>query len=351
MSNLDHSESPSILFLGSDNPSSNSRRRADSLERIGCKVYVLDLPNLIGFRSKWQHFFDYRTGFLFTQRKLLRNLQLAIASADFKADVVWIDSGELVGPRVLKCLTGYYNSPVILYNSDDPTGSRDGGRFISLVRSLPFYTLTVFTRLESSLEALALGAQRSATVSSSYDEVGHVAPADGFVTPFSKVVSFIGTFIPGEKRDHFLLQLANSGLPLIIRGNRWNRSFYWSKLLHFCNAAAVYGRDYAHFLKDAAINIGFLSHRNRDLVTRRSFEIPACGGLFCAERTSEHQLLYEDGVEAVFWDSVDECIALCKELLADAPRNHLIRTAGHHHILAAGFGNDDICRQILNLLP
>jgi spore maturation protein CgeB len=350
MSNLGHSQTPSILFLGSDDPSTTSRQRADSLVRIGCKVLILNPSNLIGFRTKWQRFLDYRTGFFFIQRKLLSNLLFSIANADFTAEVIWIDSGELVGPRIVKFLSRHYRSPVILYNVDDPTGSRDGRRFISLARSLPFYTLTVFTRLESSLEAMALGAQRSVTVSRSYDEVVHVVPADRCATPLSNVVSFIGTFIPGEKRDHFLLQLANSGLPLIIRGNRWNRSISWPKLRHFCKAAAVYGEEYSLTLKNTAINIGLLSHRNRDLVTQRTFEIPACGGLFCAERTSEHQLLFEDGVEAAFWDSDDECIAVCKKLLADVPCNQSIRTAGHNHMLAAGFGNEDICRQILSLV-
>jgi hypothetical protein len=96
-----------------------------------------------------------------------------------------------------------------------------------------------------------------------------------------------------------------------------------------------------------AVTLGFLSHQNRDLVTTRSFETPACGGLFCAERTSEHQLLYEDGWEAVFWDSTEECILQCNKLLGDPELRQKICTTGAQHVREIGVGNEDICRQIL----
>ena len=99
----------------------------------------------------------------------------------------------------------------------------------------------------------------------------------------------------------------------------------------------------------ASICLGFLSHQNRDLHTRRSVEIPACGGLLCAERTSEHQLLYEEGVEALFWDTAEECAKKCKKILADSQLNHSVRSASSRRIREMGVGNEDICRQILTI--
>jgi spore maturation protein CgeB len=338
-----------ILYIGADHPSTTSRHRADALRRLGCDVYVVNPQKLIGSRNRLQAWLDYRTGYRLFQRKLRLSLVAALPHKTYSPDLIWVDSGELIGPRILRLLLSIYNAPAILFNVDDPTGRRDGNRFLLVRSSLPLYNLCVSCRFETSLEFMALGALRSVVVSRSYDESIHnpsplVLPAQA-----EKRVSFVGTFIPGENRDQFLLALARpANLPLVIYGNRWPRSRLFDKLKRFYYGPALSGDAYLKAINTPAVSLGFLSHGNRDLVTQRSFETPACGGLFCAERTSEHQLLFEDGVEVVFWDSVDECIQVCRSLLRDVQTNRAIRNAGQQHMLAAGFGNEDICRQVLN---
>jgi len=100
-------------------------------------------------------------------------------------------------------------------------------------------------------------------------------------------------------------------------------------------------------IQGAKLCLGLLSKENRDLHTQRSAEIPYAGGLFCAERTSEHRQLYTEGAEAVFWSDAEECIQACRRLLADEPLRERIRIAGMHRIRALGLGNESICRQIL----
>ena len=67
---------------------------------------------------------------------------------------------------------------------------------------------------------------------------------------------------------------------------------------------AIYGDDYLKAIQLAKVSLGLLSKGNRDLHTTRTFEIPYCGGLLCAERTSEHLQLYQEDVEAVYWSDV-----------------------------------------------
>jgi hypothetical protein len=74
------------------------------------------------------------------------------------------------------------------------------------------------------------------------------------------------------------------------------------------------------------------------------------GSLICAERTSEHQLLYEEGFEAVFWDSAEECSLICRDLLAHPLKREWIRLAGSSRVRELGVGNEDISRNILNAI-
>jgi hypothetical protein len=166
----------------------------------------------------------------------------------------------------------------------------------------------------------------------------------------SDSVLFIGTLIPGEHRDDFMLQLKQGGLPIHLMGNRWQRSPHWSELRQCHKGNGILGTAYAIALAKASICLGFLSHGNRDLHTRRSVEVPFAGSLLCAERTSEHQLLYEEGCEAVFWNSAEECIAVCRDLLNHPLTRNAIRRAGSSRVRELGVGNEDISSSILNAI-
>lgn len=338
-----------IIYIGESNQSSNSYHTSNSLKRLGHEVYLYDPKTLLHSKVGANLFrsFHYQTGYRFLQSKVKRWIN-DIIQKEKSADLIWVNSGELLGKECVQLLKAF-NSPVILYNNDDPTGKRDGQRFASLLKALPYYDLCTVRLEKDPAELQARGAKNILRVRMSYDEVAH-KPFDqlsDIPAEFRSEVAFIGTWIRPERRDEFLLKLIQEGVPVSIWGARWPKSPHWKQLEPFYRGGAVGGRNYVAAMQGAKICLGLLSKGNRDLHTRRSVEVPYSGGLLCAERTSEHQKMYEEGVEAVFWSDAAECAAICKKLLADDTLREQIRLAGMQKVRNLKVGNEDICRKVL----
>jgi hypothetical protein len=107
------------------------------------------------------------------------------------------------------------------------------------------------------------------------------------------------------------------------------------------------GDDYAKAIQCAKVNLGLLSLENRDLHTTRSLEIPALGALLCAERTSEHLAMYQEGTEALYWSDAQECADMCRHALVDEARRQAIASAGHQRVMRNGHYNEMIVTSIL----
>ncbi len=342
-----------ILYIGSENSNSTAYHRAKALNRLGNPVKILDVSK--NLKKQLSHkifgFLNYRTGYRFIRRDVETTLYSKLEKNEHY-ELIWIDSGELFGPEIILALKQKLKCPVILYNIDDPTGKRDGGRFRSLKKALTEYDLVAVVRKETADECINLGAKKVLQVLRSYDEIAHLPfrNIDDIPQEFRSEVAFIGTWMPQENRDVFMLKLIEMGVPLSIWGDAWQKSPNFEKLKNNIRGSAIYGRDYVAAAQGAKICIGMLSKGNRDLHTTRSLEIPFMGGLFCAQRTSDHLDMYKDGVEAVFWDTVEECGQVCLRLLNDNVTRLQIQQAGMKRVREMKAGNEDICKLILDEL-
>jgi len=338
-----------ILYIGNSGSGGTSRHRADALSRLGHKVLIADPYMALKeqLENHWLGAFHYRTGYRFLQSAVERwTGRLLSGSKGF--DIAWVDNGELLGATSVRMLNAARLSTV-LFNHDDPVGKRDGRRFDSLLKALPFYDICAVVRQKNILEYKALGVKTVQRVWMSYDEVVHAPYSDKADIPenFSSEVVFIGTWMRGEGRDQFVLDLLRRGIPVSIWGQRWEKSPLWAHLKACYRGGNLSGRDYVAAIQGAKVCLGMLSKGNRDLHTTRTMEIPYAGGVLCAERTSEHMELYAEGVEAVFWRDAEECARQCRRLLDDDSWRESVRMAGMARVRAARRGHEDMCRVIV----
>lgn len=332
-----------ILYLGTH--SGTCLDRAQAYRRLGHRVTHLDPRRLLP-RTGWTDRITWKIGGGVWAGHLLRRLRPVLSGQHF--DLCHVDCGEWVSAEVIALLRQHAGK-VINYCIDDPTGPRDGRRFSAYRKALPFYDLAIVMREINAIEATRLGARRVLRVFMSADEVSHaprVAPPHGHEAWRADVL-FLGTWMP--ERGPFLAELIERGIPLTIRGSHWQKAPEWPALAACWKGGAVHGDDYAHAIQGARINLGLLSLGNRDRHTTRSFEVPSLGGLLCAERTSEHQLLYQEGQEAVFWDNARECADLCLDLLSDEPRRQAMALRGQARFKRSGYANERVLGRILEV--
>jgi spore maturation protein CgeB len=332
----------SVLYLGPQ--SGTCLDRANALRRLGHQLEHIDLRHLLP-KSPWIDRITWHLGGHLLAPSLMRGLAARLTKKQF--DLAYVDGGEWVTPRVIGLLRQHAKK-IVSYSIDDPLGPRDGPRFKAFRKSLPYYDLNAVVREENVAEALALGAKKVMRVYRSADEITH-APRRLTAHDHAKWdsdVLFLGTWFP--ERGPFLRDLIERGVPLIIRGPNWHKAPEWPQLQSHWAGGAIEGDDYAKAIQCAKVNLGLLSKENRDLHTTRTLEIPALGGLMCAERTSEHTTMYAEGHEALFWKDAEECAAVCQYALADEERRAAIAAAGHQRVTRNGHHNELILNQIVS---
>lgn len=336
-----------IVFVGS--PVGTTLHRIKAMRRLGhCVTIVTPRPAWSENRS-WPTYFFQTSGFGL-QAMLAAHLELQVSR--LCPDLVWVNQGEYLGVKPIAVLQGL-GVPIVCYVNDDPfAGGVRSRRFRSFRRALNRYDLIATVRDSNFDELCAAGARKVVRVRMSADEIHH-SPFDfsqGSGGDLDSEVSFIGTWF--AERGPFLRKLVRSGVPLSIWGANWEKAPEWADLKPYFRGHALNpDNGYREAIARSKISLGLLSKENRDTHTTRSSEIPAIGGLLCAERTDEHLAMYKEGIEAIFWDDADECAGQCLALLRDDRAREAIRLAGQRRALSSGYLNEAVIASILAEVP
>jgi spore maturation protein CgeB len=95
------------------------------------------------------------------------------------------------------------------------------------------------------------------------------------------------------------------------------------------------------------INLSFVTEMNEEDVAHKAFEIAACGGFLLALRTPGHQACFEEGREAEFFSTIEECAEKARYYLEHPAEREEIARRGCERARLSGYDNDTQLNRVL----
>jgi spore maturation protein CgeB len=263
-------------------------------------------------------------------------------------DVVWIDKGITINKSTLAYIKEKSPDTIVVSYSPDNMALRHN-QSQNYLDCVPLYDY-IFTNKSYILEDMKrLGAHKIQFVNNSYEAAFHYFRELSWkdMIRLGGMVGFVGTW--EEERCESILYLVDHGVPVkVFGGGKWND--YKGYNANLTILPGVYSEDYSKALQALKISLCFLRKINFDQQTTRSVEIPACKGFMLAERTYEHEMLFEEGKEAVFFGSNDELLQKCTYYLEHEEERLAIAEAGWKRGQISGYSNEKTVARILNIV-
>jgi hypothetical protein len=273
----------------------------------------------------------------------------------FRPDLVWGEKQEFLRVETLIALRQL--GARLVHFTPDPYFSLAWKRTRLMDRAIGYFDVLVYCKAYERDDYAALGKPLIYMPLGYCDQVHRPLPSDD--PRWKSAVGFLGGWEP--RREHLLHVLAATGIDLKIWGGYWEflgdgkwtprRQFILKQLAgrnkfrfhrdeflaRAWQGGEVYADDYAHALSGAKIGLGLLRKVWPDQHTTRTFEIPACGSVLLADRTSEHLELFEEGREAEFFASTEELVDKAKFYCGNDSARLQVACAGFERCLKSKY--------------
>jgi glycosyltransferase involved in cell wall biosynthesis len=337
-----------ILCIGETWLGSNARGAFMALRRLGHSIYIIDEFHYypLTWRSK-----PARLLRKLCRPLLVRELKLEArrVAGLFKPRGVFVFKGNSVPPDVIRF---YQQRGVPCVNFYPDVSFAVHGRYIP--KALPLYD-HIFTTKSWGIADMQsqLGVKSVSFLEHGFDPEIHrpLVLSGEDRQRYGCDVVFIGTWSP-KKED--LLAALRQALPkaaLKVWGCGWQNS-HSPELAASIQGDEVIGDEYTKALLGASICLGILSERRKgassgDLITSRTFNIPACGAFMLHERNEESVRYFEEGVETAFYHDAEELVKKVDHYLANPRERADIAKRGRERCLTSGYSLDERMRAVV----
>ena len=353
-----------LLFLGPVEAGQTSLMRMRAFERLGHTVRGVHTVEPWTRASWWKRQ---------TQRRLQRgsivdevNRRVLERAREFRPELVWAEKQEFLRAETIEELRKLGARTV--HFTPDPYFSLDWKRTRLMDEAMRTFDALVYCKSYEREQYEGIGKPTVYMPLGYCDEVHR--PLASEEARWRCAIGFLGGWEP--RRERLLHAVAVAGFDVKIWGGYWEflRDGNWSPRRHIilrqlagkdrfsfhCDellsrahqGGEVYADDYARAVTGSRIGIGFLRKAWPDQHTTRTFEIPACGSLLLADRTEEHQELFEEGKEAEFFASCEELLDKLKFYCGNESARKCVADRGYKRCKEGGYAY--LCRLRVALL-
>lgn len=351
-----------MLYIGHLDIGQTSLMRADALAALGVPLIRFNASNYLKRRS----FLERRIGDVLgcSPQVGRMNCELIKLIELHRPSVVWCDKQEHLAPATIEAMKSV--GAVIVFYTPDPYFQQP---WLQTPRSNALLRAADLAVTTKSYEVDSYRCHGDVLyMMHGFSEAVHrpvpVADTDRID------IGFIGSWEP--RREAFLERCARRGLLVRIWGFGWEHLVSGraglrqrARLRRLANgtpfeiarsaslsghisAREVLGDAYAQALSSSAMSPGLLrTTLYPDQHTTRTFEIPACGTMLIAERTPEHEALFDEDVEAVFFQDEDELVDKAVFYSRHAEIRLEIAKAGRARCLSSGYSYTERLRPVI----
>lgn len=261
-------------------------------------------------------------------------------------DIIWIDKGITIYPETLRYIKKKSPRTIIISYSPDNMALRHN-QSQQYLECIPLYDYIITNKSYILDDMRKLGAKHLYFVNNSYEPSFHYPRilTEEDYKQLGGDIGFVGSW--EKERCESILYLAQNGLNIRVwGGGKWlkYKGMYPNLKIE---DGGLYSENYSKSFQAFKISLCFLRKMNHDLQTTRTVEIPACGGFMLAERTPEHQAMFEEGKEADFFSSNKELLEKCKYYLQHNSERKQIAMAGLKRCKVSGYSNEDTIRKVI----
>ena len=291
-----------VVYVGQLWQGGTCRARADVLRERGWEVIPFDITAYQNAGGRVMRSLQHR---LLTGPAVWRLNQdiLSFVKGHGKVDVMWVDKGTWVHTSTLERVKDMSRAVLVHYTPDPAFTVHTSRHFRNGVQFYDFCITTKRYELDAYQRA---DAKRVVFTWQGIDDRFMQCPQCNEIEGSHRS----GIVFIGHREKHYqrvLGEIARRDHDLNIWGQGWEKlSTQQTAPAHCVKGGPVWDKEYVRALASARIGIGLLSKYCPDQFTTRSFEVPAAGTLLIAERTAEHQALFEEGKEAEFFSSPEE---------------------------------------------
>lgn len=297
-----------ILHIAPFFEGSTSNRRAKSFEKIGFKVNKYDVDLHYKYWARGLISFARRFPWSLVHRKI--NKEIYKTAFLYEPEIFFVEKAKFLYPETVRKLKKLFPKSIWLHFSPDDYQNPNNSNWHQR-RNLKYFDRIITTKAHN-VEWLksCYGDRIDLVLSGGPEAMGNISNEN-----YLYQISFIGQY--ESERAQSILKLSKYA-KIDVFGPDWELLEGYSEniALH----PPVWGEDYINTIRNSNINLCFLRKANRDLSTTRTFELASVGALMVAERTDEHEKLFIENKEVLFFSDDDELRQVVQRIISEPNR-------------------------------